>query len=89
MLAETYVRAEGAFALVGAGGIDSPAAALAKVRAGASLIQLYTGLIFRGLRLVPEIKADLVETLRRGRHASLSDLVGLDAAGVTAEPWPD
>jgi dihydroorotate dehydrogenase len=89
MLAETYVRAEGAFALVGAGGIDSPAAALAKVRAGASLIQLYTGLIFRGLRLVPEIKAELVETLRRGRHASLSDLVGMDAAAVTAEPWPD
>jgi dihydroorotate dehydrogenase len=89
MLAETYVRAEGAFALVGAGGIDSPAAALAKIRAGACLIQLYTSLIFRGLRLVPEIKAEFLRTLRAGRHDSLSDLVGMDAAAVTAEPWPE
>jgi dihydroorotate dehydrogenase len=89
MLAETYVRAEGAFALVGAGGIDSPAAALAKIRAGACLVQLYTALIFRGLRLVPEIKAEFLRTLRAGRHGSLSDLVGMDAAAVTAEPWPE
>jgi dihydroorotate dehydrogenase len=89
MLAETYVRAEGAFALVGAGGIDSPAAALAKIRAGACVIQLYSGLIFRGLRLVPQIKAEFLRTLRAGRHGSLSDLVGVDAAAVTAEPWPE
>ena len=43
MLAETFVRAEGAFALVGAGGIDSGATAIAKIKAGASLLQLYTG----------------------------------------------
>jgi len=36
------VRAEGAFPLIGAGGIDSGAAAFAKIKAGASLIQLYT-----------------------------------------------
>jgi dihydroorotate dehydrogenase len=89
MLAETYVRAEGAFALVGAGGIDSPAAALAKIRAGACLVQLYTGLIFRGLRLVPEIKAEFLRALHAGRYGSLSDLVGMDAAAVTAEPWPE
>src|SRR6185295_9324624 len=63
MLAETYVRAEGAFALVGAGGVNSGAAALAKFRAGACLIQLYSALIFRGLSLVTEIKQTLVETL--------------------------
>ncbi|MGP0092219.1 MAG: quinone-dependent dihydroorotate dehydrogenase [Xanthobacteraceae bacterium] len=89
MLAETYVRAEGAFALVGSGGIDSPAAALAKIRAGACVIQLYSGLIFRGLRLVPQIKAEFLRTLRADRHGSLSDLVGVDAAAVTAEPWPE
>src|SRR5262245_57979276 len=48
MLAETYVRVEGAFPLVGVGGIDSGAAALAKIRAGACLIQLYSSLVFRG-----------------------------------------
>jgi dihydroorotate dehydrogenase len=56
MLAETYVRAEGAFPLIGAGGVDSGAAAFAKIKAGASLIQLYSGLIFRGVGLVGSIK---------------------------------
>jgi len=55
MLAETYVRVEGVFPLVGVGGIDSGAAALGKIRAGASLVQLYSGLVFRGLGLVAEI----------------------------------
>ncbi|HLH94321.1 MAG TPA: quinone-dependent dihydroorotate dehydrogenase [Xanthobacteraceae bacterium] len=88
MLAETYVRAEGAFPLVGTGGIHSPASALAKIRAGASLVQLYSSLVFRGLGLVGEIKTELVRVLSRGSHKSLSDLVGLDAAAMTAESWP-
>jgi dihydroorotate dehydrogenase len=89
MLAETYVRVEDQFPLIGVGGIDSGAAAFAKIKAGASLIQLYTGLIYRGVGLVSAIKADLVNFLRLGRYESLSDAVGLDAAAVTAEPWPD
>ena len=66
MLAETFVRAEGAFPLIGAGGIDSGATAIAKIKAGATLIQLYTGLVFRGVGLVGEIKADLLAALKRG-----------------------
>ena len=46
MLAETYVRVEEAFPLVGVGGIDFGAAALAKFRAGASLVQLYSARCF-------------------------------------------
>jgi dihydroorotate dehydrogenase len=82
------VRAEGAFPLVGTGGIDSSASALAKIRAGASLVQLYSSLVFRGLGLVGEIKIELVRALSRGSHAGLADLVGLDAAAMTAERWP-
>jgi dihydroorotate dehydrogenase len=89
MLAETYVRVEGAFPLVGVGGIDSGAAAFAKIKAGATLVQLYTSLVFRGLRLVSDIKADLLNFLRLGRYGSLTDAVGLDAAAMTAEPWPE
>ena len=70
MLAETFVRVEGQFPLIGVGGIDSGAAAFAKIKAGASLIQLYTGLVFRGLRLVAEIKSDLADFLRLGRYDS-------------------
>jgi len=88
VLAETYVRAEGAFPLIGTGGIDSGAAAFAKIKAGASLIQLYSGLIFRGVGLIGAIKQDLLDFLRIGRLNALADAVGRDAAAVTAEPWP-
>jgi len=88
MLAETYVRAESAFPLIGVGGIDSGAAAFAKIKAGASLIQLYSGLVFRGVGLVASIKRELLDFMRIGRLDSLTDAVGRDAASVTAEPWP-
>ncbi len=86
MLAETFVRAEGAFPLIGAGGIDSGQTAIAKIKAGATLLQLYTGLVFRGIGLLAEIKADLSAALKRGD--SLSAMVGADAAEITAESWP-
>jgi dihydroorotate dehydrogenase len=88
IVAETYVRAEGAFPLVGVGGIDSGGAALTKIRAGASLIQLYSSLIYKGLGLVDEIKRDLASTLLRTGRDSLSEIVGADAANITAEDWP-
>jgi dihydroorotate dehydrogenase len=88
MVAETYVRAEGAFPLIGVGGIDSGGGALTKIRAGASLIQLYSSLVYKGLGLVDEIKRDLASTLLRTGRDSLSEIVGADAATITAEDWP-
>jgi dihydroorotate dehydrogenase len=88
MVAETYVRVEGAFPLVGVGGIDSGGAALTKIRAGASLIQLYSALVYKGLGLVEDIKNDLASTLLRTGRDSLSEIVGADAAAITAEDWP-
>jgi dihydroorotate dehydrogenase len=88
MLAETFVRAENAFPLVGAGGIDSGATAIAKIKAGATLLQLYTGMVYRGIGVVNEIKADLAAALRRGYRNSLASMIGSDSAGITAESWP-
>jgi dihydroorotate dehydrogenase len=88
MVAETYVRAEGAFPLIGAGGIDSGGAALTKIRAGASLIQLYSSLVYKGVGLVDDIKTDLASTLLRTGREQLSEIVGADAAAITAEDWP-
>jgi dihydroorotate dehydrogenase len=88
MLAETYVRAEGAFPLIGVGGTDSGAAALGKIRAGADLVQLYSALVFHGLALVDDIKAKLLAALNRDEAEKLADLVGVDAAAMTAEDWP-
>ena len=88
MLAETFVRAEGAFPLIGAGGIDSGATAIAKIKAGATLLQLYTGLVFHGIGLVAQIKSDLAAALKRGHRDSLASMVGSDVADITAESWP-
>lgn len=88
MLAETFVRAEGAFPLIGVGGIDSGAAAIAKIKAGATLVQLYTGLVYRGIGLAAEIKADLLAAVNRGQRGSLAAMVGVDTADITAESWP-
>jgi dihydroorotate dehydrogenase len=88
MVAEAYVRTEGAFPLVGVGGIDSGGAALTKIRAGATLIQLYSSLVYKGLGLVDDIKRDLMSTLLRTGRDSLSEIVGADAAAITAEDWP-
>jgi dihydroorotate dehydrogenase len=88
ILAETFVRVEGAFPLVGVGGIDSDSAALAKIKAGATLIQLYTGLVYRGVGLVTEIKDKLTATIKREQGRSLVSMVGINAAAMTAESWP-
>lgn len=88
MLAETYVRAEHAFPLIGVGGVDSGATTIAKIKAGASLVQLYSGLVYRGIGLVAQIKTDLLTALKRGHHDSLASMVGSDAADMTAESWP-
>jgi dihydroorotate dehydrogenase len=89
MLAETYLRAGGAFPLIGVGGIDSGKTAVAKIRAGATLLQLYSGLVYAGLQLVAEIKSGLLAELERSGAPALAALVGVDAGSVTSGPWPD
>ncbi|MBS0248171.1 MAG: quinone-dependent dihydroorotate dehydrogenase [Proteobacteria bacterium] len=88
MLAETYVRAENAFPLIGVGGVDSGATAIAKIKAGASLVQLYTGLVYQGIGLVAQMKADIAAAIKRGNRDSLAAMVGVDAADITADTWP-
>jgi dihydroorotate dehydrogenase len=86
VLAETYLRVAGAFPLIGVGGIDSGERGLEKVRAGATLIQLYSGLVYRGMELVDEIKRQLAAAVPK--RGSLADQVGADAEARTTEPWP-
>jgi dihydroorotate dehydrogenase len=88
MLAEAYVRVEGAFPLIGVGGIDSGEAAVAKIRAGACLIELYSALVFHGLQLIATIKSELSDALRRERRGRIDELVGIDATALTAQSWP-
>jgi dihydroorotate dehydrogenase len=84
LLAETFVRVEGAFPLIGCGGVDSAAAAYAKVRAGASLVQLYTGLVYRGPLVVEEVLSGLPALLDADRLGRLGEAVGVDARALAA-----
>ncbi len=70
--------------LVGVGGIASGADAVAKIRAGATLIELYSALVFEGPALVARILRELTAALDREGLASLAPLVGRDAAAVAA-----
>ena len=80
MLAETYVRVEGAFPLIGTGGIDSGETALAKIRAGACLVQVYSSLVFRGLAMVGEIKNYLAD--------ELAPRAAMRASTISSAPTP-
>jgi dihydroorotate dehydrogenase len=86
LLAETYLRVGGRIPLVGVGGIDSAEAAWTKIRAGASLVQLYSSLVYAGPGLIPEIKAGLLDRLKAEGAASLATVVGRDAAALARMP---
>ena len=82
ILARAFLRVEGAFALIGCGGVDSPSAALAKIEAGASLVQAYTGLVYRGPALIDEILGGLTKILDERRVSRIGQIVG-----VAAREW--
>jgi dihydroorotate dehydrogenase len=81
LLAQAYLRAGGKIPLIGVGGIDSGEAAWTKIRAGASLLQLYSALVYKGPGLIGEIKAGLLQRLT-SECTSLVEAVGSDAAAI-------
>ncbi len=76
VLAQLSKLTDGAIPLIGVGGIGSPEDAYAKIRAGASAVQLYTALVFGGLSLVQEIALGLDKLLERDGFGSVSEVVG-------------
>ncbi|MGH6945755.1 MAG: quinone-dependent dihydroorotate dehydrogenase, partial [Kiloniellales bacterium] len=81
VLSDLYRMTEGKVPMIGVGGVSSGADAYAKIRAGASLVQLYTALVYHGPRLVPRIKSELAALLRRDGFASVAEAVGADHWG--------
>lgn len=79
MLARVSQLSDGKLPLIGVGGIDSPETALAKIEAGASLLQLYTGLVFEGPSLIGRIKQALVRAIDRKGAQDLRPLIGTRA----------
>src|SRR5215469_4450928 len=76
LVADMYRRTRGRVPLIGVGGIVTGADAYAKIRAGASLVQLYTALTFHGPELVGRITQDLAARLRRDGFTSLAGAIG-------------
>jgi len=74
-----YREAGDALPIIGVGGIFDADAAYRKIRAGASLVQIYTGLVYEGPGLAAEICSGLRQRLRRDGFANLREAVGVDA----------
>ncbi|HYF07609.1 MAG TPA: quinone-dependent dihydroorotate dehydrogenase [Acetobacteraceae bacterium] len=71
--------ARGRMALVGVGGVSNGAEALTKIKAGASLVQLYTGFAYGGPAILRRIKDELAAALRREGFSAVADAVGVEA----------
>jgi dihydroorotate dehydrogenase len=78
VLGRVYRLTKGRLPLIGVGGLASGADAYAKIRAGASLVQLYTALVYEGPGLVQRIKAELATLLRRDGFGSVAQAVGAE-----------
>ncbi|HET6410694.1 MAG TPA: quinone-dependent dihydroorotate dehydrogenase [Anaeromyxobacter sp.] len=73
-----YARSRGRLVIVGSGGVLSSEDAYAKIRAGASLVQVYTGLVYEGPAFVARLNAGLARLLLRDGYGSLSEAIGAD-----------
>jgi dihydroorotate dehydrogenase len=78
LLSQMYQLTGGRIPLVGVGGVSSAEDAYAKIRAGASLIQLHTALIFAGMNLVGHLKSGLAGLLQNDGFTSVAGAVGAD-----------
>lgn len=74
-----YKYTEGKVPIVGLGGVFTAEDAYAKIKAGASLIQIYTSLIYKGFYVIDEINTGLEKLLFKDGYSHLSEAVGKDA----------
>ncbi|GAB2234280.1 hypothetical protein Droror1_Dr00003526 [Drosera rotundifolia] len=78
ILREMYILTRGKIPLIGCGGVSSGEDAYKKIRAGATLVQLYTAFAYGGPALIPQMKAELAACLERDGFKSISEAVGAD-----------
>ena len=78
ILRELYRLTQGRLPIIGVGGVSSGADAYAKLRAGATLVQLYSALVFEGPGLVRRIKRELLHCLERDGLRTIGEAAGLD-----------
>ena len=71
-----YKRLNGKIPIIGVGGVDSGKSAFEKISAGASAVQLYTGMIYKGPLIVKEIKRDLINILKEKGFKNIKEVIG-------------
>ena len=76
MIKKFYKQLNGNIPIIGVGGINSGKSAYEKIIAGASLLQLYTGLVYKGPLVVKKIKKELIEILRSEGIKNIKDIIG-------------
>lgn len=81
-LARLSQLTQGKIPLIGVGGIATPEQAYAKIRAGASAVQVYTAMVYEGLSLIPRLAHGLESLLARDGFATIAD-----AIGTARDPW--
>ncbi|MFA6023082.1 MAG: quinone-dependent dihydroorotate dehydrogenase [Candidatus Pacearchaeota archaeon] len=74
-----YNKTKGKFIIIGTGGIFSAEDAYKKIKLGASLVQLITGMIYQGPQLISEINQGLVELLEKDRYNNISEAIGKES----------
>jgi dihydroorotate dehydrogenase len=78
LLAQIYKLTQGKIPLIGVGGVSNAEDAYKKIRNGASLVQIYSALIYHGMGLPSKINHDLIELLRKDGFTSIRDAIGID-----------
>ena len=78
LIKKFYKELDKKIIIIGVGGVDSGQGAFEKIAAGASVIQLYTGMIYKGPGIVKEIKKDLISTLKNEKIKNIQDAVGIN-----------
>ncbi|XP_020297002.1 uncharacterized protein LOC109861675 [Pseudomyrmex gracilis] len=78
MISDMYKRTRGSIPIIGVGGIFSGTDVYAKIKAGASLVELYTSYIYNGPPIVSKIKRELCEILEADGFSSVNDAIGRD-----------
>ena len=79
MIKKFYKQAHGKIPIIGVGGVNSGKSAYEKIIAGASLLQLYTGFVYRGPTTAKDIKKELIKILKVEGVKSIKDVIGKDA----------
>lgn len=74
-----YSKTKGEFVIMGCGGISNAQDAYVKIRNGASLVQLITGMIFEGPQLISDINLGLVKLMKRDGFDNISEVIGVDS----------